>query len=169
MRLWMDYGYFMGTRAVQISPRVNRHVAVYAFAISFSFGNKGSTLAGCDLVRAITLHTSGISFKVQRYHSSNLSLFGIIMVPLIAAFPLTPLHSLRWTSPVVQNMVTNGGNADVAKVLGEIETLKAAKSDIENRISALEAQLRETNVTQPQNDTVSIVDITRIIKMEMCT
>ena len=91
------------------------------------------------------------------------------MVPLIAAFPLTPLHSLRWTSPVVQNMVTNGGNADVARVLGEIETLKAAKSDIESRISALEAQLRETNVTQPQNDTVSIVDITRIIKMEMCT
>ncbi|KAL9444551.1 hypothetical protein AB3S75_017689 [Citrus x aurantiifolia] len=66
-------------------------------------------------------------------------------------------------------MVTNGGSADVPRVLGKIETLKAAKSDIENRISALEAQLRETNVTQPQNDTISIVDITRIIKMEMCT
>ncbi|KAK9209781.1 hypothetical protein WN944_002149 [Citrus x changshan-huyou] len=47
-------------------------------------------------------------------------------------------------------MVTNGGNADVARVLGEIETLKAAKSDIESRISALEAQLRETNVTSPK-------------------
>lgn len=43
----------------------------------------------------------------------------------------------------------------MARVLGEIETLKAAKSDIDYRISALEAQLRDTTVSQPQNDTVS--------------
>lgn len=43
----------------------------------------------------------------------------------------------------------------MARVLGEIETLKAAKSDIDYRISALEAQLRDTTVSQPQTDTVS--------------
>lgn len=90
-------------------------------------------------------------FRFKRYHTSNLSLFCLIRVSLIDA----PLHSLPQTSPVVQNMETNGGSADVARVLSEIETLKAAKSDIENRLSALEAQLRETNVTQPRNYTVS--------------
>ncbi|KAL9441669.1 hypothetical protein AB3S75_020213 [Citrus x aurantiifolia] len=52
-------------------------------------------------------------------------------------------------------METNGGSTDVARVLGEIETLKAAKSDIDYRISALEAQLRDATVSQPQTDTVS--------------
>lgn len=40
--LWI----FLGTRAAHISPRVNRHVAVYAFAISFSFGDMGINPGG---------------------------------------------------------------------------------------------------------------------------
>lgn len=41
-------------------------------------------------------------------------------------------------------MESNGG--DASRILREIETLKATKTEIEQRISALEAQLRETNL-----------------------
>ncbi|KDP39178.1 hypothetical protein JCGZ_00935 [Jatropha curcas] len=47
-------------------------------------------------------------------------------------------------------MKSNG--TDAAQILGEIETLKATKSDIENRIAALEAKLRHLNLP---NDNVS--------------
>ncbi|KAK3199801.1 hypothetical protein Dsin_023216 [Dipteronia sinensis] len=61
-------------------------------------------------------------------------------------------------------METNGGGggsaADVSRILSELETLKTAKSDIECRISALEAQLRDSTITttkniEDKNDTVS--------------
>ncbi|GAV85884.1 Rhodanese domain-containing protein/ThiF domain-containing protein/MoeZ_MoeB domain-containing protein [Cephalotus follicularis] len=46
-------------------------------------------------------------------------------------------------------MDSNGD--DVSRILGELETLKGTKTDIENRILLLETQLRELN---SQNDTV---------------
>ncbi|KAK2639815.1 hypothetical protein Ddye_027610 [Dipteronia dyeriana] len=62
-------------------------------------------------------------------------------------------------------METNGGGggsaADVSRILSELETLKTAKNDIECRISALEAQLRDLTTTttkkdiEDKNDTVS--------------
>lgn len=52
-------------------------------------------------------------------------------------------------------MESNGGATDVSSIRSEIETLKAAKSDIEQRISVLEAQLRETTINQQKTDTVS--------------
>ncbi|KAL5802403.1 hypothetical protein ACOSQ4_030708 [Xanthoceras sorbifolium] len=58
-------------------------------------------------------------------------------------------------------MVTNGGgsgDADVSRILSEIETLKVAKSDIERRISLLESQLCDTATTaniEGKSDAVS--------------
>ncbi|XP_065862444.1 adenylyltransferase and sulfurtransferase MOCS3 [Euphorbia lathyris] len=59
-------------------------------------------------------------------------------------------------------MEANGG--DAARILGEIENLRAAKTDIENRITALEAQLRDLNLqngthsSNGSNPSVSLVD-----------
>lgn len=57
-------------------------------------------------------------------------------------------------------METNGDGADVSRILSELETLKAAKSDIELRISVLEAQLREKHdaVTNGSCPSISTVD-----------
>lgn len=51
-------------------------------------------------------------------------------------------------------METNGGDAEASRIISEIEKLKADKSDIEQRISVLEAQLGEVRVGK-QDDTVS--------------
>lgn len=50
-------------------------------------------------------------------------------------------------------MESNGGG-DASAILRELETLKATKSGIEQRISALEAQLRDVKLGPPQNDAV---------------
>ncbi|KAJ0103026.1 hypothetical protein Patl1_04107 [Pistacia atlantica] len=57
-------------------------------------------------------------------------------------------------------METNGDVADVSRILSELETLKSAKSDIEHRISVLEAQLREKHdaVTNGSCPSISTVD-----------
>lgn len=58
-------------------------------------------------------------------------------------------------------METNGGGsgsdpADLSRILSELETLKAAKSDIDRRIAALGNQLRDLTAHQnDRNDAVS--------------
>lgn len=47
-------------------------------------------------------------------------------------------------------MESNGG--DAGRILAEIQSLKASKTDLDNRIAALESQLRLLNF---HNDTVS--------------
>ncbi|KAA8523641.1 hypothetical protein F0562_010064 [Nyssa sinensis] len=49
-------------------------------------------------------------------------------------------------------MESNGG--DSHQILREIESLKAAKSDIEHRISVLEAQLRDIHIKDETNSTI---------------
>ena len=47
--------------------------------------------------------------------------------------------------------------SEAARILSEIETLKATRSDLDNRISALEAQLRHLN--PEENSVVSCPSI----------
>lgn len=56
-------------------------------------------------------------------------------------------------------MASNGGNVDEAsRILHEIESLKASKTEIEQRISALESQLRQVQSKQELASTSNVSD-----------
>ncbi|KAJ9182618.1 hypothetical protein P3X46_006594 [Hevea brasiliensis] len=70
---------------------------------------------------------------------------------LVILFTTAKLHSLCKNKPKQPFQMESNGD-DAARILAEIQTLKASKTDLDNRIAALEAQLRLFNL---RHDTIS--------------